>query len=163
MLAGIKPTKFASMFFHQTKDCLGGLFVCADSDEGNRVHLHALQIKSGGVKRKITPGGPRASEKKNDKTILGIIAKAQLGFERLFETLRSGALPKKGPTKITYTLFTTKAVDDGAVKMLRKGFAVRFNGKRVGVECYLHSAKDTIDLLKPEHQLLLGYKPPATP
>jgi hypothetical protein len=82
------------------------------------------------------PSGPQASEKKNNKTILGIIAKAQLRFEQLFslETLHSSLLPKKAPMKITFTLFTTKAVNDGAAKILCKGFTIWFNSKCMSIE-----------------------------
>jgi hypothetical protein len=94
MLAGIEPTKLTNRFFHQTKDCsLNGVFVGVDPNNDNQVHLHVLQIKSGGSRRR-SPSGPQASEKKNNKMILRIITKAQLGFERLFETLQRPT-PKK--------------------------------------------------------------------
>lgn len=155
-LAKIKLNKLVGRFFHHKKDCgLDGVFVCNDPRVDGRVLLHALQINTGHLKKKITTGGEAA----NDQTILGIIEKARHGFAQLFETL-AGPPNAKLPTITTFTLFTTKIVDDEVAKTLCKGFSFTYqhNGKvkRVGVAAYLHSAKATLKLLQPEDKLLLG-------
>ena len=122
-----------------------------------------LKLTAGGntvqtVQGKITEGGMADEANERDHTVVGIIAKAKRAIRQLVDTLRDGQLGDSWvPSKVTFTLFTTKTVRDAARTRLLKGFKVDCGGRRpIHVEGHLSSKEETIALFEPEHRLLVG-------
>lgn len=157
-LRTITREKLENLFFYEAADHgLDGVFICVDQDdaEGSQLELHALQIKSGDICRgRITPGGPGSV--KDDSTVVGILAKAKNGIRRLTKTLREGMLGEDwAPSKVTFTLFTTKKLSEKALALLGQGFSVDDSGLQV--ECFLSTQEATLALFKDHHRRLAGH------
>ncbi len=90
---------------------------------------------------------------KNDSTIVGIVAKAKSGIRHLTKTLREGMLGEDwAPSKVTFTLFTTKKLLEEAQVLLGQGFSI----SDLQVKCFLSTQEVMLTLFKDHHRRLPG-------
>jgi hypothetical protein len=90
---------------------------------------------------------------KNNSTIIRIMAKAKSSIHHLTKTLHEGMLGEDwAPSKVTFTLFTTKKLSEEALALLGQGFSV----SDLQVECFLSTQEATLALFKDHHRWLAG-------
>lgn len=82
---------------------------------GNTLKIHAIQIKTGGIKKKITPGGPAGEAEGSPNIILGIMKCANDAANNLLVQLNKAKIQCEFAS---FTLVTNKEVTVEAQKVL---------------------------------------------
>ena len=143
LCTAIEPDNMGKLISLAFDEGIDAYLICADKDKEG-YHLHTIQIQVGTRYCSIRPGAARSAESKDDKTIRGIIAKAQCGIRRILDHFNTAQIRIN---RITFTLLTTKKVTDPAVQTLKQFEKIECNSNQFSVNPFLWNQDLTLALL----------------